>query len=82
MINENNSRVDEPYDLELRIAVYIKNMEELQQSAFDAGDAFTDMQLVQKGQLAMSKTGLFEKYYREWLKQPQNQRTWVHFKTF
>ena len=57
-------------------------MEECQQLATNAGDAFTDTQLVQKGQLAMAKTGLFDEYYREWLKRQRNQRTWVHFKTF
>ena len=67
MIDENNNCVDEPFDPALGITVYIKTMEECQQLATDAGDAFTDMQLVQKGKLAMAKTGLFEEYYREWL---------------
>ena len=82
MIDENNARIDEPYDPALGIAVYIKNMEECQQLATDAGDAFTDMQLVRKGQLAMAKTGLFDEYYKQWLRQQRNQRTWVNFKTF
>ena len=82
MIDENNNKVDEPYDPTLGITVYIKHMEECQQLATDAGDAFTDMQLVRKGQLAMAKSGLFEDYYREWLRKPRNQQTWVDFKTF
>ena len=62
MIDENNSRVNEPYDPALGITVNIKTMEECQQLATDAGDAFTDMQLVRKGQLAMAKRGLFEDF--------------------
>ena len=46
MIDENNNRVDEPFDPTLGITVYIKNMEECQQVATDAGDAFTDTKLV------------------------------------
>ena len=30
----------------------------------------------------MAKTGLFDDFYREWLKLPRNQRSWVHFKTY
>ena len=32
--------------------------------------------------MVIVKSGLFKNYYREWLKKPSNQQTWVNFKTF
>ena len=64
------------------MAGYIKRIEQCQQLAADAGEAWTKSQLVRRGLTAMGRCGLFRDEYKEWLRRPRADRTWADFKAF
>ena len=82
LIEENLQKADEPFDLDEGMPNYIKRLEQCQQLASDAGEAWTDAQLVRRGQTAMGKSGFFRDEYKEWLRRSRPNRTWHHFKNF
>ena len=57
-------------------------MEQCQQFATDAGEAWADAQLVRHGKTAIGKSGLFRDEYMEWLRRDLRERSWVDFKKY
>ena len=64
------------------MANYIRRIEQCQQLASDAGIAWTDAQLVQRAQTVMGKCGLFRDEYKEWVRRPRAEKSWVDFKRY
>ena len=82
LVEDNHRRAEEPFDRSEGMANYIRRMEQCQQLATDAGEAWTDAQLVRRGQTAMGKSGLFRDEYKEWLRRDRQERSWVDFKKY
>ena len=82
LIDDNNSKADEPFTRNEGMANYIRRIEQCQQLASDAGIAWTDVQLVQWAQTAMRKCGLFRDEYKEWVLRPRAEQSWVDFKRY
>ena len=82
LIDDNNNKADEPFTQNEGMTNYIRRIEQCQQLAHDAGIAWTDAQLVQRAQTAMGKCGLFRDEYKEWVRLPRAEKTWVDFKRF
>ena len=82
LIADNNAKADEPFTRNEGMANYIRRIEQCQQLAVDAGIAWSDSQLVQRGQTAMGKCGLFRDEYKEWLRRPSGDKTWIDFKRY
>ena len=82
LVEDNHRRAEEPFDRSEGMANYIRRMEQCQQLATDAGEAWTDAQLVRRGQTAMGKSGLFRDEYKEWLRRDRQEKSWVDFKKY
>ena len=64
------------------MANYIRRIGQCQQLTVDSGIAWSDSQLVQRGQTTMGKCGLFRDEYKEWLRRSSSDKTWIDFKRY
>ena len=61
--------------------VLIDQIENAQEIAQDAVQPYTQAQILNNALHIVIQTGVFVKDCKEWTKKPQQEKTWVNFKT-
>jgi hypothetical protein len=79
---ENEKKLTQDWDGSEAFELVIERVNNCIEFAKEAGDRFTDIQIMNRVFVIVSKTGLYNDDLKEWKKRPENEKTWRNFQVF